>query len=133
MGKLPRISNVDTAIIGIPFDIQEAIEDIEKGSREIHERANRVISIGGDHTIALPLLRALASTHGPISVVHFDAPLDTWNTYFGAAYTHGTPFRRMSLLMLMFSTLRTHQAPEHPRQMGLPAVSCSLCCVRSRS
>lgn len=79
-----------------PFDIQEAIKDIEKGSREIHERANRVISIGGDHTIALPLLRALASKHGPISVVHFDAHLDTWNTYFGAAYTHGTPFRRAS-------------------------------------
>ncbi len=79
-----------------PFDIQEAIKDIEKGSREIHERANRIISIGGDHTIALPLLRALASKHGPISVVHFDAHLDTWNTYFGAAYTHGTPFRRAS-------------------------------------
>lgn len=79
-----------------PFDIQEAIKDIEKGSREIHERAKRVISIGGDHTIALPLLRALASKHGPISVVHFDAHLDTWNTYFGAAYTHGTPFRRAS-------------------------------------
>lgn len=79
-----------------PFDIQEALKDIEKGSREIHERANRVISIGGDHTIALPLLRALASKHGPISVVHFDAHLDTWNTYFGAAYTHGTPFRRAS-------------------------------------
>lgn len=79
-----------------PFDIQEALKDIEKGSREIHERAKRVISIGGDHTIALPLLRSLASKYGPISVVHFDAHLDTWNTYFGAAYTHGTPFRRAS-------------------------------------
>ena len=32
--------------------------------------------------------------HGPVAVVHFDAHLDTWDTYFGAAYTHGTPFRR---------------------------------------
>jgi agmatinase len=32
--------------------------------------------------------------HGPISVLHFDAHLDTWDTYFGARYTHGTPFRR---------------------------------------
>ena len=32
--------------------------------------------------------------HGPIALVHFDAHLDTWDTYFGAAYTHGTPFRR---------------------------------------
>lgn len=79
-----------------PFDLNEAITDIERGSRELHERAKRVISIGGDHTIALPLLRAVAAKHGPISVVHFDAHLDTWDTYFGANYTHGTPFRRAS-------------------------------------
>jgi agmatinase len=79
-----------------PFDINEAIIEIERSSRELHERAKRVISIGGDHTIALPLLRAMAAKHGPISVVHFDAHLDTWDTYFGAPYTHGTPFRRAS-------------------------------------
>ena len=79
-----------------PFDLDEAIANIERGSRELHERAGRVISIGGDHTIALPLLRAVAAKHGPLSVVHFDAHLDTWDTYFGAQYTHGTPFRRAS-------------------------------------
>jgi agmatinase len=52
------------------------------------------MTIGGDHTIALPLLRVMHEMHGPIAVVHFDAHLDTWDTYFGAAYTHGTPFRR---------------------------------------
>ena len=50
--------------------------------------------VGGDHTIALPLLRTLRERHGPVALVHFDAHLDTWDTYFGAAYTHGTPFRR---------------------------------------
>jgi agmatinase len=79
-----------------PFDLNEAITDIERASRDLHERAKRVISIGGDHTIALPLLRVMAARHGPISVVHFDAHLDTWDTYFGAQYTHGTPFRRAS-------------------------------------
>ena len=79
-----------------PFDLNEAILEIERGSRALHERAKRIISIGGDHTIALPLLRAAAAKHGPISVVHFDAHLDTWDTYFGASYTHGTPFRRAS-------------------------------------
>ncbi len=49
-----------------------------------------------NHTIALPLLRAMAARHGPVAVVHFDAHLDTWDTYFGAAHTHGTPFRRAS-------------------------------------
>ena len=38
--------------------------------------------------------RAMHRRHGPIALVHFDAHLDTWDTYFGAAYTHGTPFRR---------------------------------------
>jgi agmatinase len=77
-----------------PFSIDEAIGQIEAGARELLERAGRLLTIGGDHTIALPLLRALHAKHGPIAVVHFDAHLDTWDTYFGADYTHGTPFRR---------------------------------------
>ena len=51
--------------------------------------------MGGDHTIAFPLLRAINKINkGPVALVHFDAHLDTWDTYFGAPYTHGTPFRR---------------------------------------
>jgi agmatinase len=51
--------------------------------------------MGGDHTVALPLLRAVNHKNkGPVALVHFDAHLDTWDTYFGAPYTHGTPFRR---------------------------------------
>src|SRR5881409_1464028 len=79
-----------------PFSIGEAIDHIERGARTLLERSRRLVSIGGDHTIALPLLRAMAAKHGPVAVVHFDAHLDTWDTYFGAAYTHGTPFRRAS-------------------------------------
>lgn len=52
------------------------------------------MTIGGDHTIAFPLLREVARRHGPVALLHFDAHLDTWDTYFGAEYTHGTPFRR---------------------------------------
>jgi agmatinase len=77
-----------------PFSIAEAIATIEAGTRSVLERANHVIAIGGDHTIALPLLRATAERHGSLALVHFDAHLDTWDTYFGEAYTHGTPFRR---------------------------------------
>lgn len=88
---------VDAGDIAVnPFNLDEAIHDIERGARALHERAQRLITIGGDHTIALPLLRDLATLHGPLSVVHFDAHLDTWDTYFGADYTHGTPFRRAS-------------------------------------
>lgn len=79
-----------------PFDISAAIADLEQAARAFSARGTRLLTIGGDHTIALPLLRAVAAEHGPIAVVHFDAHLDTWDTYFGEPYTHGTPFRRAS-------------------------------------
>ena len=77
-----------------PFSINEAISAIERGARALLERTRFVLTLGGDHTVALPMLRAVSAVHGPVAVVHFDAHLDTWDTYFGAAYTHGTPFRR---------------------------------------
>ncbi len=77
-----------------PFDIQEAIGQIEAGADALFERCESFVAIGGDHTIALPLLRAVKKRRGPLALLHFDAHLDTWDTYFGAAYTHGTPFRR---------------------------------------
>ncbi len=79
-----------------PFDIVEAVGQIEAAANALYNKANRIVSIGGDHTVALPLLRAAHGRHGPVAVVHFDAHLDTWDTYFGARYTHGTPFRRAS-------------------------------------
>jgi agmatinase len=83
-------------MVANPFDIEAAIGQVEAGARDLLERSRRLVTIGGDHTIALPLLRAMAAQHGPVAVVHFDAHLDTWDTYFGAPYTHGTPFRRAS-------------------------------------
>jgi arginase family enzyme len=82
----------DAGDLGVnPFDIAEAIVTIERGARALLERAPRLLTLGGDHTIALPLLRAIHAAHGPVAVVHFDAHLDTWDSYFGAPYTHGTP------------------------------------------
>jgi agmatinase len=77
-----------------PFDLEQAVRDIEQGATQTLDRADRLVTLGGDHTIALPLLRAVHRRHGPCALVHFDAHLDTWDTYFGASYTHGTPFRR---------------------------------------
>lgn len=77
-----------------PFDIGEAIAAVERGAEELLEGAGRLLVLGGDHTIALPMLRVMCRAHGPAALVHFDAHLDTWDTYFGAPYTHGTPFRR---------------------------------------
>ncbi len=77
-----------------PFAIDEAITQIESGIRSLASRDKRLLTIGGDHTIALPILRVMRELHGPVALVHFDAHLDTWDTYFGEPYTHGTPFRR---------------------------------------
>ena len=77
-----------------PFDIAEAIGQIEAGAEATLEGADRFLALGGDHTIALPLLRAVNRKFGQVALLHLDAHLDTWDTYFGAAYTHGTPFRR---------------------------------------
>lgn len=88
---------VDAGDIGVnPFNIEEALTQIEAEAKILLATDAQLITLGGDHTIALPLLRAMHAKHGPIAVVHFDAHLDTWDTYFGADYTHGTPFRRAS-------------------------------------
>jgi agmatinase len=79
-----------------PFDLMTAIKEVEEQAGEWTGRGTRLLTLGGDHTIALPLLRTMHAEHGPVAVLHFDAHLDTWDTYFGAPYTHGTPFRRAS-------------------------------------
>ena len=101
-----------------PFDIETAIREVEDGARSLLERAGRLVTIGGDHTIALPLLRAMAAKHGPVAVVHFDAHLDTWDTYFGAAYTHGTPFRRASEEDLLDRSACLHVGTRGPLYAG---------------
>ena len=52
------------------------------------------LTLGGDHTIALPILRALAAKHGPVALVHVDAHADVNDEMFGERIAHGTPFRR---------------------------------------
>lgn len=77
-----------------PFDIEDALLNLTNSASELISADRPLLTIGGDHTIALALLRSLHKRYGPIALVHFDAHLDTWDTYFNAAYTHGTPFRR---------------------------------------
>jgi len=99
-----------------PFGIEQAIGEIEAAARATYERAAHVLAIGGDHTIALPLLRAASARFGPLALVHFDAHLDTWNTYFGGArYTHGTPFRRAAEEGLLDLTRSLHVGTRGPQ------------------
>lgn len=77
-----------------PFDIGEALDSVTRSAAELSGDGRSLVALGGDHTIALPLLRAAAANFGPLAVLHLDSHLDTWSTYFGARYTHGSPFRR---------------------------------------
>jgi agmatinase len=67
---------------------------ITNTASEIIGQGATLITLGGDHSIALPLLRAHAQKYGPVSLVHIDAHLDTWEAEFESVpYSHGTPFR----------------------------------------
>ena len=79
----------------VPPDQLATQQAITAEARRIGETGAKVISLGGDHSITLPLLRAAAARHGPLAVVHFDSHPDTWDAEFGTQrYSHGTGFRR---------------------------------------
>lgn len=79
----------------VPVDIQVTFDRIAKDVGTILEAGATVITLGGDHSIALPLLRAHHAKFGKIAVVHFDSHGDMWEYDFeGFPYSHGTPFRR---------------------------------------
>jgi agmatinase len=78
----------------VPGYIEESYEKIREGLEEVHAAGVVPIVLGGDHSIALPELRAAAAVHGPLALVQFDSHADTWDAYFGKRYNHGTVFRR---------------------------------------
>lgn len=91
-----RLSVVDGGDIDVPpaGSMEAAYRAIEDGVRRIVEGGAVPFLVGGDHSISLPILRAVAARHGPVGLVQFDAHIDTWGDYFGGAYFHGSPFRR---------------------------------------
>jgi agmatinase len=78
----------------VPGYIEESYRRIAEGLEPIHRAGVFLVVLGGDHSIALPELRAAAAVHGPLALVQYDSHPDTWDAYFGQKHTHGTPFRR---------------------------------------
>ena len=70
------------------------MERIEAFYRPLLDGGLTTVSMGGDHTIVLPILRAMAEQHGPVGLVHVDAHTDINDSMFGERIAHGTPFRR---------------------------------------
>ncbi|HZA09202.1 MAG TPA: agmatinase [Mycobacterium sp.] len=96
VAPLGEVQVVDAGDIPVtPFNIADACGQIQRHVTEIMGTGERrLISIGGDHTITLPNLRAARAKYGRLALIHFDAHLDTWDTYFNAPLTHGTLLRR---------------------------------------
>lgn len=79
----------------VPVDIDATRRAIEESATTILQSGSQLVTLGGDHSISLPLLRAHRQQHGPLAVVHFDAHPDTWDEEYPTfKYSHGTPFRR---------------------------------------
>jgi agmatinase len=87
-----EMERLDLADIG---DFRIAHGDIPGTLAKIEEQAapfRHLVALGGEHTVTLPLLRALASRRGPLGLVHFDGHVDTWPESFGLTWGHGSPF-----------------------------------------
>jgi agmatinase/guanidinopropionase len=90
--KLKAVDYGDVSVI--PPSIEQTMNAIMNTASDIINAGTTLITLGGDHSIALPLLRAHAKKFGPVSLVHIDAHIDTWESEFEAVpYSHGTPFR----------------------------------------
>ena len=77
-----------------PYNLADAVARIEARYRELLAYDLVTVTMGGDHTIVLPILRAMAEKHGPVGLVHVDAHTDINDAMFGEQVAHGTPFRR---------------------------------------
>ena len=77
-----------------PGDTERTYGQVEEGLAPLVAAGVFPIGLGGDHSVTLPELRALAKRHGPLTLVQLDAHADTWEAYFGQKYFHGTTFKR---------------------------------------
>src|SRR5215211_7031956 len=124
--RLPNVQDLENADVAIfehlsvidygdvpvvPGYIEESYERIAVGLEEVHRAGVAPIVLGGDHSVALPELRAAAAVHGPLALVQFDTHADTWDAYFGQRYNHGTVFRRAVEEGLL--------VPQHSIQVGM--------------
>jgi guanidinobutyrase len=123
------------------FDLKKSVDIIEQAYDEILAHGCRPLTLGGDHTIVLPILRAMHKKHGPVGVVHVDAHADVNDTMFGEKIAHGTPFRRVveeGLVdphrVVQIGLRATGYAAEDfdwPRQQGFRVVQAEECWHKS--
>ena len=77
-----------------PYNLLDSVERITAHYDQLLENDLATVTLGGDHTIVLPILRSIVKKHGPVGLVHVDAHTDINDEMFGEKIAHGTPFRR---------------------------------------
>jgi agmatinase len=92
---LEAVATVDYGDLPIaPGDTEGTYRRVEEALAPVVDAGVFPLVMGGDHSITLAELRALAGVHGPMALVHLDSHTDTWEAYFGQRYFHGTTFKR---------------------------------------
>lgn len=125
------------------FNLQKTIGIIEQAYDRIVQADCKPLTLGGDHTIPLPILRSLARKHGPVGVVHIDAHADVNDAMFGEPVAHGTPFRRAieeglidparMVQIGLRATGYTADDFDWPRSQGVRVVQAEECWYKSLS
>jgi len=90
---LAEVADLGDAWVERPFELEGALSEIEAFFAAVQAESAAPLSVGGDHSISLPILRAIAGS-GPLGMVHIDAHCDTGDDYLGSRFHHGAPFRR---------------------------------------
>ncbi len=91
--RVLRVADVGDVDVD-PLGIEQTFALVEAAVDRVLAVGAVPVCVGGDHSVSLPILRALGRHHGPVGMVHVDAHQDMWEEYFGHRYFHGTPFRR---------------------------------------
>jgi len=102
-----RIADLGDVPFRSRFDLVSCMEDIESYYRDLHTAGARPLSVGGDHSITYPILKALGADK-PVGCIHIDAHCDTAGEYDGSKFHHGGPFR-MAVLEGVLDPERTMQ------------------------
>ncbi len=90
---LCSVADLGDAWVQKPFHLESSLDEIAEFYAQVHRHGVVPVSAGGDHSVTLPIFRAIAKDR-PVGMVHFDAHCDTGDDYLGSKFHHGAPFRR---------------------------------------
>ena len=131
--ELCRIGDMGDVAFPWAFDLEKSHADITRFYETLREADVAPLSAGGDHSISLPILRAIAARQ-PVGMVHIDAHTDTCDEELGSRFTHGTPFRRAAEEKLFLESASIHVGIRGPlysrddlkndKELGFKVIHC---------